>query len=99
MANKLTWFGHATLGLETGGKHLLIDPFFSGNPAATVKANQVAADFILVTHGHGDHVGDAISIANARRNGHRQCRDQRWMGRQGVVKLTPNISAGISLSV
>ncbi len=60
---KLTWYAHATLGLETGGYRLLIDPFFSGNPATTVKASQVEADFILVTHGHGDHIGDAAPIA------------------------------------
>jgi L-ascorbate metabolism protein UlaG (beta-lactamase superfamily) len=85
MVNKLTWFGHATLGLETDGKHLLIDPFFSGNPTATVKAEQVAADFILVTHGHGDHVGDAISIA--KRTGATVIANaeiSNWMGRQGV---------------
>lgn len=62
--NKFTWYGHATLGLETGGCKLLIDPFFSGNPAAPVGADRVAADFILVTHGHGDHVGDTVAIAS-----------------------------------
>jgi L-ascorbate metabolism protein UlaG (beta-lactamase superfamily) len=60
---KLTWFGHSTLGVETGGYHLLIDPFFSGNPAASTTADKVAADYILVTHGHGDHVGDTVAIA------------------------------------
>lgn len=60
---KLTWFGHATLGVETSGYHLLIDPFFGGNPAASTTADKVAADFILVTHGHGDHVGDTVAIA------------------------------------
>lgn len=64
---KLTWYGHATLGLELGGYKLLIDPFFSGNPAASTTADKVSADFILVTHGHGDHVGDTVEIA--RRTG------------------------------
>jgi L-ascorbate metabolism protein UlaG (beta-lactamase superfamily) len=85
MTNKLTWFGHATLGLETDGKHLLIDPFFSGNPAASAKAEQVTADFILITHGHGDHVGDAVSIA--KRTGATVIANAEisgWMGRQGV---------------
>ena len=63
MTTTLTWFGHAALGLETGGCQLLIDPFFSGNPAAATTADKIAADFILVTHGHGDHVGDAVAIA------------------------------------
>jgi L-ascorbate metabolism protein UlaG (beta-lactamase superfamily) len=60
---KLTWYGHAALGLETGGYKLLIDPFFSGNPAANVDPGKLAVDFILVTHGHGDHVGDTVAMA------------------------------------
>lgn len=63
MSIKIIWYGHATLGLETGGYKLLIDPFFTGNPAATVNAADVEADFILVSHGHGDHVGDTVAIA------------------------------------
>lgn len=63
MSTRFTWYGHATLGLETGGYHILVDPFFTGNPAAAVGAKDVAADFILVSHGHGDHVGDTLPIA------------------------------------
>ena len=63
MANSLTWYGHATLGLETGGYKIIVDPFFSGNPAASISAEAVEADFILVSHGHGDHVGDGVEIA------------------------------------
>ncbi|NTU74968.1 MAG: metal-dependent hydrolase [Anaerolineaceae bacterium] len=63
MTEKFTWFGHATIGIETSGYHILCDPFFSNNPAASTSADKVAADFILVTHGHGDHVGDAVAIA------------------------------------
>jgi L-ascorbate metabolism protein UlaG (beta-lactamase superfamily) len=63
MTTKLTWHGHATLGLETGGYKLIIDPFFSGNPAVSISPELVEADFILVSHGHGDHVGDAVAIA------------------------------------
>jgi L-ascorbate metabolism protein UlaG (beta-lactamase superfamily) len=85
MNNTITWFGHATLGLETGGKRLLIDPFFNGNPAATANADQQMADFILVTHGHGDHVGDSVSIA--RRTGAMVIANAEisgWISRQGV---------------
>ena len=63
MTTKFTWYGHATLGLETDRYKLVIDPFFSGNPAATISADEVAADFLLVSHGHGDHIGDAVAIA------------------------------------
>lgn len=60
---RLTWYGHASWQLEIGGYRLLIDPFITGNPQAQVKAEAVEADFIVVTHGHGDHLGDALSIA------------------------------------
>lgn len=63
MGSKLIWYGHATLGLETGGYRLLVDPYFSGNPAAPISAEHAQADFILVSHGHGDHVGDTVEIA------------------------------------
>ncbi|HSF81240.1 MAG TPA: metal-dependent hydrolase [Anaerolineales bacterium] len=63
MSAKLTWFGHAALGLETGGYNLLVDPFLSDCPTAAVSPDQVAADYILLSHGHGDHVGDTVSIA------------------------------------
>ncbi len=58
-----TWLGHAAQMLEVNGTKLLIDPFFSGNPAATLTADKAQADYILVSHGHGDHVGDAVAIA------------------------------------
>ncbi|MBE0698846.1 MAG: metal-dependent hydrolase [Anaerolineaceae bacterium] len=67
MATKITWYGHAALGLETGGYHILVDPFLSHNPAASIAADQVQADFILLSHGHGDHIGDTQDIA--RRTG------------------------------
>lgn len=63
MAFELTWIGHATLGLETGGYKILVDPYLKGNPAAQVDVDTVQADYILVTHGHGDHIGDTVEIA------------------------------------
>lgn len=63
METKYTWYGHATHGLTVGEHKILIDPYFTGNPAASIKAEKVDADFILITHGHGDHIGDTESIA------------------------------------
>ncbi len=61
---KLTWHGHATCSLETDdGTHLVIDPFFGENPVSDVSVDDVAADFILITHGHFDHIADAIPLA------------------------------------
>lgn len=67
MSVKIIYHGHSTFAIESDGKTLLIDPFFGGNPKTNVKAQDVRADFILVSHGHGDHIGDAIEIA--RRTG------------------------------
>jgi L-ascorbate metabolism protein UlaG (beta-lactamase superfamily) len=64
MSVSLTWHGHASLSLDVDGKKILIDPFFApDNPAAKLTQDQVSADYILVTHGHGDHVADGVSIA------------------------------------
>jgi len=61
---KVTWHGHATCSLETDdGTHLVIDPFFEDNPACEVSVADVRADFILISHGHKDHVADAIPLA------------------------------------
>jgi L-ascorbate metabolism protein UlaG (beta-lactamase superfamily) len=61
---KLTYYGHACFAVEAGGKTLLFDPFITPNPlAASIDINNVAADFILLSHGHGDHVADVEAIA------------------------------------
>ena len=67
MATRVQWLGHSALLVEGGGKKVLIDPFLTGNPRAAAKAGDVSADLILISHGHGDHVGDAVPIA--RRTG------------------------------
>lgn len=63
MNDIITWYGHSALGIETGGYHILVDPNFTDNPKASTTANQVKADYILISHGHDDHLGDAIAIA------------------------------------
>lgn len=63
MATRVRWLGHACLSIETGGSRILIDPFLTHNPAAAAEAGKIEADYILVSHGHGDHVGDTIAIA------------------------------------
>ena len=63
MSVTLTWYGHGTMGLVIDDYKILIDPYFTDNPAAPVSAQKVEADFILVSHGHGDHVGDTVDIA------------------------------------
>lgn len=67
MTVSLTWHGHGTFALESDGKQVLVDPFFSGNPACQASAEDQNPVAILLTHAHNDHVGDTIPIA--RRTG------------------------------
>ena len=59
----ITYYGHACFGICDAETKLLIDPYLSGNPLAPIAASDAEADYILVTHGHHDHVGDAPGIA------------------------------------
>jgi L-ascorbate metabolism protein UlaG (beta-lactamase superfamily) len=88
MTTRITWLGHANLLVETSGYRILIDPFFTDNPACPLKPEQAQADFILISHGHGDHVGDAIAIA--RRTGATVVANyeiHEWMKKQGLEKV------------
>ncbi|NHF58727.1 metal-dependent hydrolase [Flavobacteriaceae bacterium TP-CH-4] len=61
---ELTYLGHASLSLELNGSHILVDPFISGNPLAkNIEIGDLEADYILITHGHQDHVLDVEAIA------------------------------------
>jgi len=64
---KLTWFGHSAFRLDLTGSSLLIDPFCTGNPsfAGEVASVSKGISHIVVTHGHGDHIGDTLAIAEA----------------------------------
>lgn len=88
MATRVRWLGHAALLLESDGQRVLIDPFLTGNPAAAVKADEVQADFILVSHGHSDHVGDTVAIA--QRTGATVVANYEimlWFQKQGLKKV------------
>jgi L-ascorbate metabolism protein UlaG (beta-lactamase superfamily) len=90
MTTTLTWLGHGAWRIDTSGKRILIDPFLTGNPAAAVKAGDVAADYILVSHGHGDHVGDTVAIA--KRTGATVIANYEivdWLAKQGVASTHP----------
>ncbi|WP_314619872.1 metal-dependent hydrolase [uncultured Selenomonas sp.] len=60
---KYTYYGHASFLLDDGTSKVLADPFLTGNPLAAIKASEVECDYILLTHAHGDHLGDAPAIA------------------------------------
>lgn len=63
MTEKVTWYSHASFLIETDKARLLVDPFLTDNPLSPVKPDDIQADYIFVSHGHGDHVGDSVPIA------------------------------------
>lgn len=60
---RVTFLGHSAVSIEGGGKTVLVDPFLTGNPKASTTADAVNADYVVLTHAHGDHFGDTIAIA------------------------------------
>jgi L-ascorbate metabolism protein UlaG (beta-lactamase superfamily) len=88
---KVTYYGHSCFSVVVGGKTLLFDPFITGNPLAkNIDVKNVPADFILVSHGHGDHVGDAVEIA--RRTGAPVIANYEvatWLNQKGAPKIHP----------
>jgi L-ascorbate metabolism protein UlaG (beta-lactamase superfamily) len=88
MTTRICWLGHACILIESEGQKVLIDPFLTGNPAAATKAEDVSANFILVSHGHGDHLGDAIAIA--KRTGATVITNyeiSQWLQNQGLQNV------------
>jgi L-ascorbate metabolism protein UlaG (beta-lactamase superfamily) len=97
MSFKFTWYGHGTFGLETSGYKILIDPFFTDNPAASTTAEAVEADFIVISHGHGDHIGDAVSVA--KRTGAGVITNfeiTTWLGAKGIEAHPQHIGGGFT---
>ncbi len=90
MSTTVRWLGHSCLAIESDGQRILIDPFLTDNPAAAARADEVEADFVLVSHGHGDHVGDTVAIA--RRTGATVVANYEiaeWLQKQGLEKVHP----------
>ncbi len=88
MAISFQWLGHSASLLQINGVNILIDPFLTDNPLAAITADEVPADFILISHGHGDHVGDTVAIA--KRTGARVITNFEigsWLSNQGVENI------------
>ncbi len=62
---RLQYLSHSAFLIDTAGKKILIDPFITGNPKAPSVARSIRPDYILLTHGHGDHVGDALELSKS----------------------------------
>ncbi len=88
---ELTYFGQSCFSVKIGGKHLLFDPFLTGNELAKdILVEGINADYLLLTHGHGDHVADAESIA--KRTGALLIANNEivnWYAARGVTNLHP----------
>lgn len=94
---RLTWLGHAAFLIESKGR-TLIDPFITGNPMAPCKAEEIECDIICVTHGHGDHLGDAISIAKRNRAPIVAIHEiARYAEKNGVEGVGMNIGGSVEL--
>ena len=95
MAIKITWYSHACFLIETGQTRLLTDPFLTDNPLASVKVDEIQTDYILVSHGHGDHLGDTINIAQrTRATVISNYEIQTWLVNQGVENTHPQHIGG-----
>ena len=95
MSYKFTYYGHGTFGLHIKGHHLVIDPFFSDNPATKTKPEDLEPDYLLITHGHGDHVGDTVGIA--QRTGAKVIANfevANWLGAKGAETHAQHIGGG-----
>ncbi|HET9057181.1 MAG TPA: metal-dependent hydrolase [Chitinophagaceae bacterium] len=93
---KLTYYGHSCFMVEVNGKKLLFDPFITGNELAkSIDVNKVEADYILISHGHMDHILDAVSIAS-RTGAKVVCAWEIyvWLGKQGIDNVHPMNTGG-----
>jgi len=92
----ITYYGHSCFGVEVNSKHILFDPFITDNElAVNIDVNTVKADYILVSHGHNDHVADLVSIAK-RTNAKVVCNWEIhvWLNNQGVTNTHPMNTGG-----
>jgi L-ascorbate metabolism protein UlaG (beta-lactamase superfamily) len=94
---QITWFGHSAFRLDFGKHAVLIDPFFTGNPAFVSDRDTAirGVTHIVLTHGHGDHVGDALAISKATGapviTNYDLC---MWLAAQGLEKFDPMNTGG-----
>jgi L-ascorbate metabolism protein UlaG (beta-lactamase superfamily) len=93
---KFTFYGHACFLVETAGKKILFDPFITHNEwAKEIKIDSLAADYILISHGHADHIADAITIAQ-QTGATVVCNWEiyEWLVKKGVTNVHPMNTGG-----
>jgi L-ascorbate metabolism protein UlaG (beta-lactamase superfamily) len=93
---KITYYGHSCFGVEINGKHIVFDPFITPNPLAKhIDIEKLPCDYILISHGHEDHIADAIALA--KRSGAVVVSNYEivtWLSKQGLDKLHPMNTGG-----
>ena len=96
MGMQFTYYGQSCFAVEMGGKRVLFDPFITPNElAGHIRLDDVKADYILLSHGHADHVADCVTLA--KQNGATVVGSfevVNWMGKQGVEKFHPMNTGG-----
>ncbi len=96
MASELRWLGHGSWQIRTKAANLVLDPFLDDSPVAPVKSSELPADYILVSHGHFDHIADVEKIA--KRTGATVIANFeicQWLSAKGVGKThAMNIGGG-----
>jgi L-ascorbate metabolism protein UlaG (beta-lactamase superfamily) len=101
MATTVRWLGHNCWLINASGKSILLDPFLNDSPTAPVKADAVKPDYMLISHGHFDHMADAADIA--KRSGATVAAAFEiceWLGKQGVENLQQmNLGGAIDLPI
>jgi L-ascorbate metabolism protein UlaG (beta-lactamase superfamily) len=96
---EVTYYGHSCFGLKIEGKHIVFDPFITDNPLAIdIHVSQIPCDMLLISHGHGDHIGDAVHLSKltgAKVFGIYEI--THWLSQQGVTNYHPmNIGGSVT---
>ncbi len=95
MSFNITYYGHGIFGLTIGSHQILIDPYFTDNPATKTRAEDLNPNYLLITHGHGDHVGDAVEIV--KKTGAKVIANfevANWLGARGAEVFPQHIGGG-----
>lgn len=100
MGISLQWLGHGGWRIQTGSHRILLDPFVTGNPSATMRAEDLEADYILVSHGHEDHIADVPEVARRTKATVIAIFEiAQWLGQKHRIERTVGMNLGGAVQV